>query len=139
MSEINTKKNNKRVAGISLYDWLKFPLIYINFNFDFLDLYTTLFLKIISPMNLLDRSFLKQFQTFAVRALSCRPKETRLLLVSLYLIKHCCSCFKVRVNYRELGFLTRNNPRGVTRRKHPEGRRPEGCFLRATLPRDVSR
>ena len=47
--------------------------------------------------------------------------------------------YQVRVNYRELGFLARNNPRGVTRRKHPEGRRPEGCFLRATLPRDVSR
>jgi hypothetical protein len=47
--------------------------------------------------------------------------------------------YHVRVNYRELGFLARNNPRGVTRRKHPEGRRPEGCFLRATLPRDVSR
>ena len=47
--------------------------------------------------------------------------------------------YLVRVNYRERGFLARYNPRGVSRRKHPEGRRPEGCFLRATLPRDVSR
>ena len=42
-----------------------------NFNFDFLDLlYTAYFLKITSSMNLLHRSFLKQFKTFAVRALS---------------------------------------------------------------------
>ena len=36
-------------------------------------------------------------KTFAVRAstVSYRPKlHTRLRLVSLYLIKHCCSCFK---------------------------------------------
>ena len=43
------------------------------------------------------------------------------------------------VNYRERGFLARYNPRGVSRRKHPESRRPEGWFLRAILPRDVSR
>ena len=34
-----------------------------------LDLHTY-FLKITSPMNLLDRSFLKQFKTFAVHVLS---------------------------------------------------------------------
>jgi hypothetical protein len=39
--------------------------IYIlNFNFDFLDFFETYFLKItFTPMNLLDRSFLKQFKT----------------------------------------------------------------------------
>jgi hypothetical protein len=57
----------------------------------------------------------------------------------LYHLIYTLFIVNVRVNYRELGFLARNNPRGVTRRKHPEGRRPEGCFLRATLPRDVFR
>jgi hypothetical protein len=41
------------------------------------------------PMNLLDRSCLKQFKTFAC-VFHPRPKDTRPRLVSLYLIKHCC-------------------------------------------------
>ena len=36
MHEENTKKNHKRV--VSLYMWYRFPLIYINFSFDFLGL-----------------------------------------------------------------------------------------------------
>ena len=43
----------------------------MNFNFDFLDLHDVVFESYYtSPINLLDRSFLKQFKTFAVRVLS---------------------------------------------------------------------
>ena len=52
--------------------------------------YTTYFLKITSPMTLLDRSFLKQFKTFAVRVLS----NLKILGFASY-IKHCCSYFKL--------------------------------------------
>jgi hypothetical protein len=43
--------------------------------------YTTYFLRITSPMNLLDRSFLKQFKTFAVRVLS----DLKILCFASYL------------------------------------------------------
>ena len=69
IDEENTKKNHKRV--VSLY------VIEISLDLHKLlslifSTYTTYFLKITSPMNLLllDRSFLKQFKTFAVRVLS---------------------------------------------------------------------
>jgi hypothetical protein len=38
---MKTKKNHKRV--VSSYMWSRFPLIYINFNFDFLDLHNVFF------------------------------------------------------------------------------------------------
>jgi hypothetical protein len=45
-------------------------MIFIDFNFDFLDLHNVFFENYLLPVNLLDRSFLKQFKTFAVRVLS---------------------------------------------------------------------
>jgi hypothetical protein len=66
MKEENTKKNHKRVVSLYVIE-ISFDLHKLNF----LDLHsTTYFLKITSPMNLLDRSFLKEFRTFAVRVLS---------------------------------------------------------------------
>jgi hypothetical protein len=61
--------------------------LYINFNFDFLDLHNVVFENYFA--NELSRSIvLKQFKTFACSACFIRPKDTRLPLVSLYLIKH---------------------------------------------------
>jgi hypothetical protein len=89
--EENTKKNHKRV--VSLYVIEVSLYLHKLFNFDFLDLCTTYFLKITSLMNLLDRSFLKQFKTFAVRVLS----DLKILGFASYLYiwqNTCCSCFK---------------------------------------------
>ena len=84
--EENTKKNHKRV--VSLYV-IEISLDLHKLNFAFLDLHLdNVFFENYFANALLDRWFLKQSACFI------RANDTRLRLVSLYLIKHCCSCFK---------------------------------------------
>jgi hypothetical protein len=63
------RKTPQKIKVCRIFICERFPLIYINFNFDFLNLHNIFFENYFA--NELTRSIvLKQFKTFAVRVLS---------------------------------------------------------------------
>jgi hypothetical protein len=57
------RKTQRKIISVSyLYMWERFPLIYINFNFDFLDLHNVVFENYFVNELTIDRSFLKQYK-----------------------------------------------------------------------------